>query len=69
MADHLNRMDFIILDELGYLPFALSVGYSIWSAGSTSRPPAHHWPYRPFRAGNTAHGVITPSPSPGLPLD
>ena len=26
MADHLSRMDFIILDELGYLPFAQSGG-------------------------------------------
>jgi DNA replication protein DnaC len=26
MADYLSRMDFIILDELGYLPFALSRG-------------------------------------------
>jgi DNA replication protein DnaC len=26
MADYLTRMDFIVLDELGYLPFALSGG-------------------------------------------
>jgi DNA replication protein DnaC len=26
LADHLTRMDFIILDELGYLPFAQSGG-------------------------------------------
>jgi DNA replication protein DnaC len=26
MADYLSRMDFIILDELGYLPFAQSGG-------------------------------------------
>jgi DNA replication protein DnaC len=26
MADHLSRMDFIVLDELGYLPFAQSGG-------------------------------------------
>ena len=26
MADHLCRMDFIVLDELGYLPFAQSGG-------------------------------------------
>jgi DNA replication protein DnaC len=25
-ADHLTRMDFVILDELGYLPFAQSGG-------------------------------------------
>lgn len=26
LADHLTRMDFIVLDELGYLPFAQSSG-------------------------------------------
>ncbi len=26
MADYLSRMDFIVLDELGYLPFAQSGG-------------------------------------------
>jgi hypothetical protein len=26
IADHLTRMDFIVLDELGYLPFAQSGG-------------------------------------------
>ena len=26
MADHLCRLDFVVLDELGYLPFALSGG-------------------------------------------
>lgn len=26
MADYLARMDFIVLDELGYLPFAQSGG-------------------------------------------
>jgi DNA replication protein DnaC len=26
MADYLSRMDFIVLDELGYLSFALSGG-------------------------------------------
>jgi DNA replication protein DnaC len=26
IAEHLNRMDFIVLDELGYLPFAWSGG-------------------------------------------
>src|SRR5204863_3869295 len=26
LADHLTRMDFIVLDELGYLPFAQSGG-------------------------------------------
>jgi DNA replication protein DnaC len=26
LADHLCRLDFVVLDELGYLPFALSGG-------------------------------------------
>ena len=26
IADHLTRLDFVVLDELGYLPFALSGG-------------------------------------------
>ncbi|MET4349989.1 DNA replication protein DnaC [Bradyrhizobium sp. RT9a] len=26
LAEHLTRMDFIVLDELGYLPFAQSGG-------------------------------------------
>jgi DNA replication protein DnaC len=26
LADHLTRLDFVVLDELGYLPFAQSVG-------------------------------------------
>ncbi len=40
IADHLSRLDLVILDELGYLPFALSGGNccSTSSAGSTSRP-------------------------------
>jgi hypothetical protein len=41
LADHLTRLDFIVLDELGYLPFAQSGGqapYYTSSAGSTSAP-------------------------------
>jgi hypothetical protein len=36
----LTRMDFITLDQLGYLPFVQSGGrsYSTLSAGSTSAP-------------------------------
>ena len=26
LADHLTRLDFVILDELGYLPFAQAAG-------------------------------------------
>jgi DNA replication protein DnaC len=38
LADHLCRLDFVILDELGYLPFAQTGGQllSTSSAGSTS---------------------------------
>jgi len=40
LADHLTRMNFIILDELGYLPFGQSGGSSYYtsSAVSTSEP-------------------------------
>ncbi len=42
LADHLTRMDFIILDELGYLPFFAPIRRatpcSTSSAGSTSAP-------------------------------
>ena len=40
LADHLCRLDFVILDELGYLPFAQTgASYcSTSSAGSTSEP-------------------------------
>jgi hypothetical protein len=38
MADFLFRLDFVILDELGYLPFAQAGGQLlfIWSAAFTS---------------------------------
>jgi DNA replication protein DnaC len=39
IADQLTRMDFIILDELGYLPFAQSGGQLLFY------PPA--WRLRP----------------------
>src|SRR5690606_7121512 len=40
IADHLCRLDLVILDELGYLPFALSAASccSTSSAASTSGP-------------------------------
>ncbi len=34
MADHLSRLDFVILDELGYLPFALSGGQLLFHLAS-----------------------------------
>lgn len=39
MADYLSRVDFIVLDELGYLPFAQSGGqllFHLISRGSRS---------------------------------
>jgi DNA replication protein DnaC len=30
LADYLNRLDFIILDELGYLPFAQASGHLLF---------------------------------------
>jgi hypothetical protein len=40
LTDHRTRMDFVILDELGYLPFPNPVASSCStsSAGSTSAP-------------------------------
>ncbi len=35
MADYLSRMDFIVLDELGYLPFAQSGGQLLFHLIST----------------------------------
>jgi DNA replication protein DnaC len=34
LAEHLTRMDFVILDELGYLPFAQSGGQLLFHLGS-----------------------------------
>jgi DNA replication protein DnaC len=38
LADHLTRMDFIVLDELGYLPFA-QAGGQLQNDDSLARPP------------------------------
>ncbi len=40
LAEHLTRMDFVILDELGYLPFAQSGGQLLFHL--VSRLYAHH---------------------------
>ena len=39
MAEYLCRMNFVVLDELGYLPFVQSGAscWSTWSVASTSR--------------------------------
>ena len=43
LADHLTRMDFVILDELGYLPFAQSGGQLLFHLVSqTLRTHLHH---------------------------
>jgi DNA replication protein DnaC len=38
IADHLTRMDFIVLDELGYLPFAQSGGQLLFHLVSRKAP-------------------------------
>ena len=54
IAEHLTRMDFIVLDELGYLPFAQAGGQLLFHLVSRlcdTRPPAPHRPrHRPGRA-------------------
>ena len=53
IADHLCRMDLVVLDELGYLPFAQAGGQLLftWSAGSTSRPRSSSPPTSPSANG------------------
>jgi DNA replication protein DnaC len=51
LAEHLTRMDFIVLDELGYLPFAQSGFSSISSAGFKSAPPSSSPPISPSANG------------------
>lgn len=49
IADHLTRLDFVVLDELGYLPFAQAGGQLLFpssrsstSAPASSSPPIWH---------------------------
>ena len=54
MADYLTRMDFVVLDELGYLPFAQGPAASFSftsSAGSTSAPRSLSPPILPSANG------------------
>ena len=51
LAEHLTRMDFIVLDELGYLPFAQSGFSSTSSAGFKSAPPSSSPPISPSPSG------------------
>ena len=53
LAEYLTRMDLVVLDELGYLPFAQPAAScsSIWSAGSTSGLPSSSPPISPSANG------------------
>lgn len=52
LASQLSRLDLVVLDELGYLPFARSGGQfcSIWLASFTSKPASSSPPI--WRSGN-----------------
>jgi DNA replication protein DnaC len=47
LADHLTRMDFIVLDELGYLPFAQSGGQLLFHLVSRLRADLDHRHHQP----------------------
>jgi DNA replication protein DnaC len=49
LAEHLTRMDFIVLDELGYLPFAQSGGQLLFHL--VSAPPSASPPISPLANG------------------
>ena len=53
IAEHLTRMDFIVLDELGYLPFAQSGGQLLFHlvSRSTSELPLSSPPISPSANG------------------
>jgi DNA replication protein DnaC len=55
LADYLTRMDFVILDELGYLPAGSSC--SISSAGSMSRPQSSSPPTWPSANGRPSSAM------------
>ena len=52
LASQLSRLDLVVLDQLGYLPFARSGGQfcSIWLASFTSKPASSSPPI--WRSGN-----------------
>jgi DNA replication protein DnaC len=53
MADYLTRLDFVILDELGYLPFAQSGGQLLFHliSRSTNAPRSSSPPTSPSANG------------------
>ena len=56
LAEYLTRMDFVVLDEFGYLPFAQTGGHCscIGSAGSTSEPRSLLPPTSPLANGRAS---------------
>ena len=53
LADHLGRLDFVVLDELGYLPFAQAGGQLLFHlvSKSTNRPRSSSPPTSPSANG------------------
>lgn len=63
LADHLCRMDFVVLDELGYLPFALSGGQLLFHLvihRSADRSATHSWFWRSGTTSLARSGKIAP---------
>ena len=59
IADYLTRMDFVVLDELGYLPFAQAGGQLLFtsSVGSTSAPRSWSPPISPSANGRACSAI------------
>ena len=52
MADAAARLDFVILDELGYLPFAMSGGQLLFHLISKPASARRSWRRRTSRSGS-----------------